>query len=162
MTAKEYNENVTQWSGDLYRFAWRLCSDEQLSEDIVQEAFAALWESREQVELRKGRPFLFAVAYKKGQDVWRRRYKELGLASAVECEAVCQPAEGFDLREAMEQALQGLTVVQRAVVELHDVQGYSHQEISNILMISDQQARTYLFRARVALKKRLTYYGYDQ
>ena len=67
----------------------------------------------------------------------------------------------FDLREAIERSLQALPEVQRAILQLRDVEGYSYREIGETLSLSDSQVQVYLFRARVAMRKQLQLMGYD-
>ena len=55
MTAKEYNNCTNLWADDVMRFAVRICSDRTECEDAVQDAFAAMWESRENVSVEKGK-----------------------------------------------------------------------------------------------------------
>lgn len=77
-------------------------------------------------------------------------------------ETVTQPDERFDLREAIEKSLQSLPEVQRAILQLRDVEGYSYAEIGETLSISDNQVQVYLFRARVTMRKQLKIMGYDK
>ncbi len=67
----------------------------------------------------------------------------------------------FDLREAIERSLQALPEVQRAILQLRDVEGYRYREIGETLSLSDSQVQVYLFRARVAMRKQLKLMGYD-
>ena len=62
MTQKEYNNGVRLWADDVYRFAVR-CGDGEEAKDAVQEAFASLWERRENVEVEKGKSFLLTVVH---------------------------------------------------------------------------------------------------
>ena len=61
MTQKEYNNGVKLWADDVYRFAVSCGGGLELSKDVVQEAFATLWERREKVEVEKGKSFLLTV-----------------------------------------------------------------------------------------------------
>ena len=71
------------------------------------------------------------------------------------------PDSSFDLRDAIEQSLQTLPEVQRAILQLRDVEGYSYAEIGETLTLSDKQVQVYLFRARVTMRKQLKILGYD-
>lgn len=64
MTAKEYNDCTKLWSDDVMRFAVRLCTNRAECEDAVQEAFAVLWERRDNVPIEKGKSFLLSVTYR--------------------------------------------------------------------------------------------------
>jgi RNA polymerase sigma factor (sigma-70 family) len=63
-------------------------------------------------------------------------------------------AERLDL----EQALQRLPDDYRAVVVLHDVEGFSHDEIAASLGMAVGTSRSHLFRARRALRAMLSSY----
>lgn len=158
MTAKEYNKAVEAWSDEVYRFALRSCGHVEEGQDIVQEAFASLWRQRGQVEAERSKHFLLRVAALRAKDFWRHRYREQGRPLEATYD---RPHEQQELADALEQALASLTPLHRSILELREVQGYDFEEISNILNISDQQARVYLFRARVALQKKLKEYGYQ-
>ena len=82
-------------------------------------------------------------------------------AEQVVTENVQMPDERFDLHEAIERALQTLPEVQRAILQLRDVEGYSYAEIGETLSLSDSQVQVYLFRARVNMRKQLKQLGYD-
>ena len=53
----------------------------------------------------------------------------------------------------LDRALDTLPPVQKAVVLLRDYEGYSYEEIGEISGLSEAQVKTYIFRARVALRK---------
>lgn len=162
MTEKEYNEGVDAWSDDVYRFALRCSGDRTASQDAVQEAFAALWERRGEVKAEKGKSYLMGTIYHQVMDDFRRqrtmrRNEEMLKMEKEEC---ARPDEGFDLREALQRAMGQLPQVQRALLQLRDVEGMPYDEMAATLGLSMQQVQVYLFRARVTMKKLLTIYGY--
>lgn len=163
MTAKEYNNGVALWADDAMRFAVRCGGGRSDCEDAVQEALAALWSHREDVPAAKGKSYLLSAAYRSLMSSLRhRRVEQQYVASATPVdEPLQQPDERFDLREAIERSLQVLSEVQRAILQLRDVEGYSYQEIGETLKLSDSQVQVYLFRARVAMRKQLKSMGYD-
>lgn len=65
---------------------------------------------------------------------------------------VAPPAEHLDL----ERALTRLTDAHRAVVVLHDVEGYTHEEIASLLGIAAGTSRSLLTRGRRSLRRLLT------
>jgi RNA polymerase sigma-70 factor (ECF subfamily) len=60
--------------------------------------------------------------------------------------------ERAELRRRLNVALGALTEMQRLVVFLHDMQGYAHHEIAELLHISETSSRQYLFVARKQLR----------
>ena len=157
MTRAEYNEHIQSWSGNVLRFAVWNCGDRMRGEDAMQEAFASLWEIKEQVSVEKGLGFLLTVARRYLIDCFRhdtvvaRAHQEIALNSET---TTGQPYYG--LSDEMANALTQLPEIQRSILQLRDVEGYSYKEIARMLDISDQQVQVYLFRARTTMKKLLT------
>ena len=60
-----------------------------------------------------------------------------------------------ELEETLENALEELTVTQKDVFRLHDIQGMNHGEIATNLGISRGSSRVHLHMARRALRMRL-------
>lgn len=163
MTAKEYNNGVALWADDAMRFALRCGGSRSDCEDAVQEALAALWNHRDEVPRDKGKGYLLSTAYRSLMQTLRHSKVVQQHAEATQALApgYQDPDLRFDLREAIERSLQALPEVQRAILQLRDVEGYSYREIGETLSLSDSQVQVYLFRARVAMRKQLKLMGYD-
>ncbi len=161
MTAKEYNDCTKLWSDDVMRFAVRLCTDRTECEDAVQEAFAVLWERRDNVPIEKGKSFLLSITYRQLMSNFRRN---MATARYIKNATTPQqePDTTFDIKEAIERALQTLPELQRAILQLRDVEGYSYREIGETLEVSEDKVQVYLFRARVAMRRQLITMGYDE
>ncbi len=143
------------------RFVMRCCNSRPDCEDAVQEALAALWSHRDEVPQDKGKSYLLSSAYRSLMMTLRHsKVVQMHEQRALQ-ETTQQPDERFDLREAIERSLQVLPEVQRAILQLRDVEGYSYVEIGETLSLSDQQVQVYLFRARVSMRKQLKQMGYD-
>ena len=65
------------------------------------------------------------------------------------------PAENAELKEALEQAMHQLPEIQRAILQLRDIEGYHYKEIADTLNINEQQVKVYLYRARLNMRKQL-------
>ena len=65
------------------------------------------------------------------------------------------PGEADELRRRLSAALTHLTERQRAVIVLHDVEGFTHGEIGGMLGIPEGTARSDLHHARAALRRLL-------
>ena len=63
MTEKNYNDCVTQYADNVFRFIVKNLKHEEDARDIVQTAFEKLWRNREVVENDKCKSYLFTVAY---------------------------------------------------------------------------------------------------
>ena len=65
------------------------------------------------------------------------------------------PAVARELRDRLTQALSRITARQRAVIVMHDVEGFTHGEIGATLGIPEGTARSDLHHARTALRRLL-------
>src|SRR5947199_9607575 len=63
MTDNEYNECVTLYADNVYRFIVKNLRHEEDARDVVQTAFEKLWRSRADVDGTKSKSYLFTVAY---------------------------------------------------------------------------------------------------
>lgn len=66
------------------------------------------------------------------------------------------PAESDELRRKLSGALDSLGERQRAVIVLHDIEGFKHSEIGAILGIPEGTARSDLHHARSRLRRALS------
>jgi len=84
-----------------------------------------------------------------------RRTTELTPETAASADDPAQRLELTELRGQLEQALVALTPVQREVVLLHDLEGWSHGDIAKSVGTSEGMSRQHLFHARRRLRQLL-------
>lgn len=151
MTDKNYNDCVTQYADNVFRFIVKNLKQEEDARDIVQTAFEKLWKNREMVEYEKSKSYLFTVAYNQMID-HIRKHKRIQLKEEFKEEVkVEQPVDAFSKKNLM-QALNILNETQRSLVILKDYEGYSYEEIAQIMSLSTTQVKVYLHRARLTLR----------
>jgi RNA polymerase sigma-70 factor (ECF subfamily) len=63
-----------------------------------------------------------------------------------------------ETREVVERAIEALPPAQRAVISLRDVEGWSAEEVCNVLTLSETNQRVLLHRARSAVRAALERY----
>lgn len=151
---------MDQCADDVMRFAVRCGCRREDCEDAVQEALASLWKHRECVDVAKSKSYLLSAAYRRLMSHFRHDAVAQEYAEKTVSQVSQMPDESFDLKDAIERSLQTLPEVQRAILQLRDVEGYSYAEIGETLSLSDKQVQVYLFRARVAMRKQLKTMGY--
>lgn len=127
------------------------------AEDAVQEGF--LHAHRALHRFRPDQPFgawLYRIMANAALDLVRRRKvrdaDELPESIPMPFR---DPAESGELRERLQRALGHLTTRQRAVIVMHDVEGFTHGEIGRTLGIPEGTARSDLHHARAALRRLL-------
>lgn len=152
MTEKEYNECVTQYADNVYRFIVKNLRHEEDARDVVQTAFEKLWRNRENVDGAKSKSYLFTVAYNQMID-HLRKVKRIHLREEFKEETKIYNRQINNARAVLEEALSKLSETQRSLVMLKDYEGYSYEEIGKIMNLGESQVKVYLHRARLQLKE---------
>lgn len=156
MNAKEYNDCVRQYADDLYRFALRYCGSEPEAEDAVQDTFVTLWERHDDIRTEGVKGYLIRMLYRRLVDLHRHRCAMPQLPDSED--EGWRQHDSFELRYALQQALNQLPEDQRMLVLLRDLEGYSYADMAKLTGIGEQQAGVYLWRARKTLRKLLEDY----
>ena len=151
MTEKEYNQCVNQYADNVYRFIVKNLRHEEDARDIIQTAFEKLWRNREAVESDKSKSYLFTVAYNQMIDHIRKN-KRIQLKDDFSEDGRVQHPAHSNLKKALMQALNRLNETQKSLVMLKDYEGYSYEEIGEIMGLNESQVKVYLHRARLTLR----------
>ena len=154
MTEKEYNECVSLFADNVYRFIFKNLGHKEDAKDVVQTAFEKLWINREQVDNNRSKSFLFTVAYHQMIDHIRKS-KRISLKEEHNIESGITYQRNNNIKKILDEALQKLGETQRSLVLLKDYEGYSYDEIGKITGLSQSQVKVYLHRARLQLKNYL-------
>jgi RNA polymerase sigma-70 factor (ECF subfamily) len=141
-----------------YAVARAIVLDHHDAEDAVQDGFLHAY--RALARFRPGEPFgawLHRIVANAALDLQRRR-KVRNAAVLPETIALPfrDPGESDELRRRLSAALEGLPERQRSVIVLHDVEGFRHAEIGEMLGIPEGTARSDLHHARAALRRILS------
>lgn len=154
MTEREYNECVTTYADNVYRFILKNLRHEEDARDVVQTAFEKMWRNREEVDAAKSKSYLFTVAYHQMID-HIRKVKRIQLKEEFSDTLKVQDKPAHNLKKILEEALNRLSETQRSLVLLKDYEGYSYEEIGKITGLNESQVKVYLHRARLQLKNYL-------
>ena len=158
MTDKAYNDCVDNFADGVYRFIVKNIRHTEDAQDIVQSAFEKLWVNREQVLPEKAKSYLFTVAYHQMIDHIRKSNKmPLSEDTKIPQQQIVQEDE--ELKQVLMSAINELNPIQKSLVLLKDYEGYSYQEIGEIMHLSESQVKVYLHRARLILKTKLSAYA---
>ncbi|MBI3790329.1 MAG: sigma-70 family RNA polymerase sigma factor [Gemmatimonadetes bacterium] len=140
-----------------YAVARAIVLSHEDAEDAVQDAFLHAWRALDR--FRPEQPFgawLHRIVANAALDVTRRRkVRDADELTDVHASPWRDPAEARNLRERLLEALTHLSARQRSVLVLHDVEGFRHGEIGDMLAIPEGTARSDLHHARAHLRKRL-------
>src|SRR5882762_1893551 len=104
MTEREYNECVTTYADNVYRFILKNLRHEEDARDVVQTAFEKMWRNRDDVDAQKSKSYLFTVAYHQMID-HIRKVKRIQLREEFKEEAKVMDSPAQDLKKLLERAL---------------------------------------------------------
>ena len=150
-----FSELVRTHERRAYAVARAIVVNHEDAEDAVQEAFLHAYRA-----LHRFLPdqafgaWLHRIVANAALDITRRRkVRDADELPETVASPFRDPAESSELRSRLEQALASLPARQRAVIVLHDVEGYKHSEIGVTLGIPEGTARSDLHYARSHLRE---------
>lgn len=136
----------------------RLAGDSDLAEDIAQEVwiqiFRALPSWRGDAKFST---WVHRVAINRTLNALRRTRRVASIEVGIEDDSVVveQDAEQHMLAQNIQDAANQLSPGARTVFLLHDVEGYTHEEIATELGITSGGSKSQLFKARAKLRRLL-------
>lgn len=135
------------------------CGDEE-PEDVAQEAFAKAWAARAgYLENRPFWPWMAAIAKRACADRWRKQARDRVRQDWLEGRqqiSVAQPdelAEEAEERELVARAFRQLRPVERRIVALQVIEGWTYNEIADFENVTVESVRSALHRARGTLRQ---------
>ena len=143
-----------------YRLAFRMTGDDDLAQDVVQEtfirAFRQLGTFRGDAALATWlHSITVSVALNGLRKVRRLAQREAPMEDAAPLPATGARDADPDLRERMARAIEALPTGYRTVFLMHDVEGFTHEEIGRALGVESGTSKAQLSRARAKLRAAL-------
>lgn len=162
-----FAELISRFRDKIYYVAYRMMGNHLDADEVVQETFVRVYNKRQELDnVSYFSTFLMRIATNYAIDLLRKRKghstmegdssalpgdTQLDLARQVDT-----PQEIFEnkrLMEEIQKALDTLPPRQRMTAILHDVEGYTKQEIAEIFECPQATVRSNLHIARTKLKK---------
>ena len=142
------------YSADLYRYAWWLCRDRHLAEDVVQETFARAWKSWAELrDVTLAKAWLVTILRNELARSYSRNKPALDIDGVSEAELPALPSFESQLETA--QLVSLLPEIYREPLLLQVLGGFSCAEIAGMLGTTEGAVMTRLTRARQALRKQV-------
>lgn len=161
LSSVAFNQAVAEHSEGLMTYATRMLRDSLEAEDVIQDAFLALYRHLSQVPPNAFRPWLYRVTRNLCLDLLRRRKFKLRLFRDVSRDEEYEPvpvdtqtgrpdqvAEAREAQGAIDQAIAALPMKFRDAFLLCEIQGLSYEDAASILGCPVKTVSTRLFRAR--------------
>jgi RNA polymerase sigma-70 factor (ECF subfamily) len=154
------------YASALGNYLFRICYEESLAEDGLQETFLRVWRAAPQWRGQgKVSTFLFQVAKNVGLDVRSRRLREQARMEDPDDESRPDPEtgvpapdramEGAELRDLVRRAVASLPDEQRMVLELVQTEGLTYREAAEILDLPLGTVKSRMLAAAETLRRRL-------
>jgi RNA polymerase sigma-70 factor (ECF subfamily) len=148
-------------SGRVYALALRLTSDPAAARELLQDVFVRAWE---RLDTFRGdsafgswlhRLTVNLALTERRTEV--RRLRRVGDASELPPDGGAAPQSRLGAGEDLdlERAIAALPRGARTVFVLHDVEGYTHEEIARAMGVATGTSKAHLFRARRLLREAL-------
>jgi RNA polymerase sigma-70 factor (ECF subfamily) len=144
----------------IYRLAYRMAGDDELAQDFTQETFIRAFERLDSFRGEASlSTWLHAIATSvvlNGlRKLKRARDRETDLDAADGVAGRGRSAEP-DLKDRLYRAIDDLPERYRLVFVMHDVEGYTHEEIGAVLGVETGTSKAQLSRARAKLRTALS------
>ena len=152
---RKYEALVRAYHRDLFRYAYWLCKDKSIAEDLVQETCLRAWKSLDSLQDEKAaKSWLITILRRENARRFERKQFDL-----VDIDDHGNDASVSDDPHHQHQWLQvqimKLEIDYREPLFLQVIGGVSGDEIADILDLNKNTVMTRLFRARNQLKEML-------
>ena len=158
-----FNDIYKMYCHKLHRFVLMYLKQEEDAEEIVQEAFVKIWESRGKIDIYASfESFLFTIAYNSTISLLRKRMSENKsrehLKSLQQIDSEDQVIDEIRFKELNHQIhslLEQLTPRQKEIFRLSREDGLTHKEIAEKLDISENTVNNHLVTILKFLKSHI-------
>ncbi|OBT15869.1 RNA polymerase subunit sigma [Vibrio sp. UCD-FRSSP16_10] len=152
---KKYETLVRAYHRDLFRYAYWLCKDRSVAEDLVQETCLRAWKALDSLQDDKAaKSWLITILRRENARRFERKQLDLVDIDDPGNEGFSND-DGFHQSEWLQAQIMRLELEYREPLFLQVVGGFSGEEISQILDLNKNTVMTRLFRARNQLKEQL-------
>ena len=153
-----FDENVNR----IYAFCLRMSSSPQLAEEITQDVFVKAWENLHKFRGEsKFTTWLHSIAV--NEFLTQKRIEKRFMQRYTTTDDVLKydrhgekPEVHFNTNIDIENAISSLPEQAKMVLILHDIEGYKHKEIAEMINIEVGTSKAHLHRARKILREELS------
>lgn len=163
MNQEAFHDRILPVQNKLFRFALQFLKDEDEAKDVVQEVMLRVWTGGDRMnEVQNWEAWCMRIARNLSLDRLRlikkdsRAPMEDDLRKVQHAEDPYARTERNESMKTIDDLISGLPEKQRQIIHLRDIEGYSYKEIADILELDMNQVKVNLFRARNAVRERLT------
>ncbi len=151
---RRYNSLVRALHADIYRYAYWLCGDKHVAEDITQETFLRAWKSLDSLKDDKAaKAWLITILRRENARRFERKQFDYSDVEQEHLEDVfSSTTEEQTEQHLLRRQIGKLDIEYREPLLLQIIGGFSGDEIAQMLDLNRNTVMTRLFRARNQLK----------
>jgi len=161
---KLYQQWVTDYHQEVYRFAYWLCQDVDVAQDLVQETFLRAWKAFDNLQDDAAvKSWLFTIVRRENARRFSLKSSQVVHEDVDECILMAEESFTIDVEidnQKVREKLHSLPIDYREPLILQVMFGYSSEEIGAFLSLNINTVNTRLFRARELLKRKLS--GFEE
>ncbi|MFY9150497.1 MAG: RNA polymerase sigma-70 factor [Prolixibacteraceae bacterium] len=158
-----FDQIYKQYSHNLFSFVFKILKNEDEADDIVQEVFVKIWESREKLgDYKLLNSYIFTIAYNNSIDLIRKRINSskyldhLKNSSVIEITpTTISEIEFNELNIQVGKLIANLPERQKHVYLLHREDGLTYTEIAEQLGISKNTVENHMVKALKYLRQNM-------
>lgn len=151
------------YSHKLFSFVFKILKNEAEADDIVQEVFVKIWESRYKLEDYKLlNSYIFTIAYNNSIDLIRKRINNTKYLEHLKnsafvnvSQSITSQIEFNELNYKVESLIANLPERQKQVYLLHREEGLTYPEIAGRLGISKNTVENHMVKALKYLRENM-------
>lgn len=137
----------------IFGYLWRMTGEEQSAFDLTQETFLRAWQHfHELTGQREPAPWLFRTATNLALTHLRQRLVHPATSLTMDDPGASDPGRRIVERDAVRRALLKLAPNQRGALVLHEVYGFSCEEVGVALGLSRDAVKMALWRGRTSFR----------
>lgn len=137
----------------LYQMALRLTQDEHQAQDLIQEMWVVAVLKLADFEWRSAlKTWLTGILINLFRDKRKKADREVPLEESLLDIQESTFEAAFLTANDLERAIATLPPGYRQIIILHDIEGYKHREIAELLDVTEGTSKSQLFHARKALR----------
>jgi len=148
-----FDHLVQSYYKDIYRYSYWLCGQKQMAEDVVQECFLRAWRGFDSLKDETvAKAWLITIARREHARLYARYQPQFVDMEQLDYQAdprAEQASQTFELRRAIDK----LSAEYREPLVLQVIEGFSGDQIAEIMDLNSNTVATRLFRARQQLKQ---------
>ncbi|OFX62077.1 MAG: hypothetical protein A2066_01630 [Bacteroidetes bacterium GWB2_41_8] len=151
------------YSHKLFSFVFKILKNEAEADDIVQEVFVKIWESRQKLEdYRLLNSYIFTIAYNNSIDLIRKRINNTKYLEHLKNSSVINVTPNLisqiefnELNSQADKLIANLPERQKQVYLLHREEGLTYPEIAERLGISKNTVENHMVKALKYLRQNM-------